>query len=132
MQFRIQNPNQNSRLSVEPVPAEEGLELYCLTLDFDAPTRPEPLTLSWNEPMTAQYSIWHPMAGQNRRMPQWYAPARSAASFYKGAPLLALVDADSRSKLTVALSDSITPTEIRFAVDDFAEQNEQLLSISRT
>ena len=130
MHFSVQNDNPDSRFTLEPLPAGEGIELFRLSLDFDTPTRPAPVTLRWHEPMTGQYSLWHPLAGQNRRMPQWYAPAVSAACFCKGAPVLALVDAESRSKLTAALADGIQSSELRFAVDDFAEQNEQLLSLT--
>ncbi len=89
-------------------------------LDVDVryaePTAPAKLTVRWRVDCLDMYSTWSAGMREMRKLgPSWSAKV-TKARLASGAPLHQIVSADGRNCLTVALSDAMTPTEIRTGV----------------
>lgn len=119
--FRLEMPVQPKTVSLKPVSAQDGLFFYEFACSFEQPTAVKGIRLGWSEPMLGIVSVWTPMTLRERAVHQWWAPTRSEASFYKGAPILAAVTDGWRSACTAALSDAVTPSCLSFCVNDFAQ-----------
>lgn len=93
-----------------------GVALVDVDVAWDEPTVPSVLTVKWCVPCVDIYSTWSAGMKEMRKLgPSWQAkktPARLAL----GAPLHQLISANGRNRMTVALSDAMTPTEIHTGV----------------
>lgn len=110
------------RLCVQE-PALQVFHVVCLFAG-----RSCPVTLGWTEEMLGIHSTLVHTTRRSRQVQQWYAPTRVAASFHKGAPLLSVVHMGCENFATVALSDAVWDTELTYAVDDFAQQEQVAFS----
>lgn len=79
--------------------------------------------------MIDHVSVWHPICGRHRALPQWFCAQKTESCFYRGAPVLATVKADGTAHETVALQDAETLSKISYWVDDFNERNEVFFAV---
>ena len=119
--FTVSMAAQPTELSLCETENSGSVAVYEFFCRFDAPTPVQNIRICWSRPMLGILSVWAPMLLRERAVHQWWAPTRSESSFYKGAPVIAAVRDGSHSVCTVALSDSITPCSLSFAVNDFAQ-----------
>lgn len=124
MHFAIENP-QNAEVKIDQVSeSTELIQLYRISVHFTAATEPQPVTVSWKQPMVNQYSVWHPLCSRYRAMPQWFGKQISRSRFFSGAPVISVVTPDGMNQTTAALLDCVKPTELTFDVDDYHQQDE--------
>lgn len=95
--------------------------VYKIDLSFNKPTNVKDLTIKWYEPMLGVLSVWTPEFLQRTNARQWFDKNQINSNFYKNAPLICVVD-NQKNFSTVALSDAVTPTTIKFFVNDFVEK----------
>lgn len=77
---------------------------------------PAPLTVNWRIDCVDMYSTWSAGMREMRKLcPSWHAQ-KTKSRLALGAPLHQIVSADGRNRMTVALSDAMTPTEIHTGV----------------
>ena len=119
--FTVRMAAQPAELTLRETESSGGVAVYEFFCRFDAPTPVQNIRIGWSRPMLGILSVWAPMLLRERAVHQWWAPTRSESSFYMGAPVIAAVRDGSHSVCTVALSDSITPCALSFAVNDFAQ-----------
>lgn len=79
--------------------------------------------IEWAEPMLDCYSVWHPMCGRGRQVPQWFGAQKTESCFYRGAPVMAVISASGHNKFCAAFSDTVSPVSLGFYVDDFSGKN---------
>jgi alpha-galactosidase len=112
MDFSVRNENENSSVTVTERPAGDGLVFADVDISFDAPTVPGAVTVKWSVPCTRAWSVFSSAHKYERNLaPKWkrrITPSRLAS----GSPVQQLISADGRNRLTIALSDAATPTEI--------------------
>ncbi len=123
LQFHIDNPNKDASVSVLPHAEENGIAIYRISVSFPTATSPAPITLSWEEDMLDTLYVWYPTGGRDHAMHQWFAPTRNTSNFCFGAPILTTVGANDRNTLTVALSDTVTPSAVTYAVKDLWQED---------
>jgi len=85
--------------------------------------------IEWAEHMSDHYSLWHPMCGRNRSLPQWFCAQKTESCFYRGAPVIATVKANGNIHRSVALLDSKTPILLKYYVNDFNQNNEVIFTV---
>lgn len=119
MEFRT-----NGTAVVSPLCDDGGASLYRIESAGSAE-----IHIEWAEPMKDHVSVWHPMCGRNRALPQWFCAQKTEACFYRGAPILATVKADGTAHEAVALQDDQTLSKLSYWVDDFNERNEVFYSV---
>lgn len=98
----------------------ERVEGSLIFLDVDVaypePTVPATLTVTWKIECVDMYSTWSAGMKEMRKLaPSWNAK-KTSARLALGAPLHQIVSANGRNRMTVALSDAMTPTEIQTGV----------------
>ena len=93
-------------------------EIFLLDVDvvYPEPTVPAVLTVKWTVNCVDMYSTWGANLGALRKMaPSWKRQV-TKSRLASGAPLHQMISADGRNRMTVALSDAMTPTKIATGV----------------
>ena len=94
----------------------DGIVFLDVDVIFSEPTVPAVLSVKWNVKCVDMYSVWGAGMREMRKLgPSWDAK-KTRARLASGAPLHQLISADGRNRMTVALSDAMTPTEIHTGV----------------
>ena len=94
----------------------DGITLLDVDVMFPEPTVPSVLSIKWNVKCVDIYSTWSAGMPEMRKLGPSWSTKKTRASLASGAPLHQLISADGRNRMTVALSDAMTPTEIRTGV----------------
>lgn len=95
-----------------------GIALAKAVLSAGTPAVPHRITLSFHIPSLDIFSIWSPLRGMERMLKPNWLPARSSSRIAAGAPVLSLISKAGQNRLTVALSDAATATEISAGVSE--------------
>lgn len=120
MEFRTNGTAEVSRLC-----DEGGVSYYLIKAAENA----DAIRVEWARPMADHVSVWHPMCGRHRALPQWFCAQKTESCFYRGAPVLATVKADGTARETVALQDAETLSKLSYWVDDFYERDEVIFAV---
>ncbi len=101
----------------------DGILFVDVDVIYPEPAVPAPLTVNWRVNCVDMYSTWSAGMREMRKLcPSWNAQ-KTKSRLALGAPLHQIVSADGRNRMTVALSDAVTPTEIHTGV---LEKNAEL------
>ena len=90
---------------------QDGITFVTVQLHLAAPAVPEKLVIGWQIPVADICTRWSPLDASHQLGPNW-APCRTASRLASGLPLHGLFSRAGRNRLTVALSDALTPTAI--------------------
>ena len=116
MKFDIIGASAGVDVSVNKISEKGGIEIYELKAIYAEEQIPEQFKLSFRIPDVEIYSVWSPAVRFDRHLgPNWRkrtTPSRLASWM----PLHALVSADGKNRMTVALSDAKTPISIHSGV----------------
>lgn len=94
----------------------DGVILLDVDVMFDEPTVPSVLSVKWNVKCVDMYSTWSAGWREMRKLGPSWGGKKTMSRLASGAPLHQLISADGRNRMTVALSDAMTPTEIHTGV----------------
>lgn len=94
------------------------ISLIKVALSAEMPAVPHNITLSFKIPSVDIFSVWSPLRGTERILRPDWLPTRSCSRIAVGAPVLSLVSKAGENRLTVALSDAATATEISAGVSE--------------
>ena len=116
MDFKIIGASAGVDISIDKISDDSGIELYKLTAIYSEEQIPEHFRIRFSIPDVDTYSVWSPAERFDRHLgPNWRkrtTPSRLASWM----PLHALVSADGKNRMTVALSDAKTPISIRSGI----------------
>ena len=79
--------------------------------------------------MLDAYSFYSPIVGRFRSLMQWSAN-KNNSSFYFSAPIISILNNDGNNKLTVSLLDTTAPSFIKHGIDDFPQNDEEIITIT--
>ncbi len=122
--FDIQCSNPDIQTTITPLSSENGISIYKISVTLPQKMTPPMVKIVWKEDMVGLLHVWHPMASTHHAMHQWFGATQSRSCFHWGAPVLTTIGENGVNRQTVALSDPITPTSIRFWVDDLPQKNQ--------
>ena len=128
--FSISCSDPETVTEVVPLSEEDGVCLYRIAVRLPRKMKPAPVTVAWREAMCNILHVWHPLAGTNHTIRQWFAPTKVRSCFQYGAPILATIGEQGNNVQTVATSDAITPTLLEFFIDDLPQKNEVCYSVT--
>lgn len=111
MKFEIDAGKLQSYASVEEKISGDIVELK-FKLAFDEPTSPEKITVKWRVPVTETFCYWGPNMGTLRHLAPSWGPRMTSSRLASGAPVHALISANDKNRLTIAVSDAATPLDI--------------------
>lgn len=112
MNFSICSNNKGMTASILKISECDGISLYRFTAEFDTPQIPGEITLSFATPMIDTFSIWNPGNRFSRNIPANWGKSRIDARLASQMPLQSLVSIGGKNRITIALSDAKTPTQI--------------------
>ena len=118
MEFYIKGGSPNAKISIENQLEKDGIVTFDVALKFDEPEIPEKFTVSFDFPSIDVYSVWSPSVRYDRFIGVTWKKKVSASRLASWMPLHELVSADGRNRLTIAISDAKTPTEIATGVHE--------------
>lgn len=107
-------------LHIEPSSAENGIEIYKL---------PQKGKYTWVEELRGVFSTWVPLGGRDHSIRQWWFPNASAAVYQCGSPLLSTFDQEGVNRVTLALSDTVTRSNLTVSVDDLNQKDEMIFTV---
>ena len=128
--FSVRCDDPAVRISLTPIPAQNGIDLYKIHVSLPDKTLPPKVTVEWEEDMIDHLHVWHPLTGMHHAMHQWFGATTVCSRFHFGAPIIATIGDMGCNRQTVALSDPITPTTLRFCVKDLDQQNKVGYSVT--
>ena len=86
---------------------------YLIQLVFEGEVSPKTYSIAWQEARVDTVGQWSPSCGTSRSIGPNWARSKSDARTACGMPLLSLFGADDGNRLTLALSDTATPTSLQ-------------------
>ena len=128
--FTTSCENPEITASVTPVSSCDGIHVYKITVHLPRKMKPAPVTIVWKEAMRELLHAWHPQAAMHYAMHQVFGATQSRACFQFGAPMLATIGEKGTNVQTVALSDPIIHTTLKFWVDDLPQKNQVAYSVT--
>ena len=128
--FEISCNHAEILTDITPLSSEGGIELYRIHVRFPRKMKPEPVVITWKEEMRNLLHVWHPLAGTHHAMHQSFGATQVRSCFHFGAPVLATIGDRGCNRQTIATSDPITPTLLRFWVDDLPQKNQVAYSVT--
>lgn len=118
MEFHIKGGSPNAKIGIENQVERDGIVTFDVVVNFDQPEIPEKFTVRFDFPSVDVYSVWSPSVRYDRFIGVTWKKKVSPSRLASWMPLHALVSADGRNRLTIAVSDAKTPTEIASGVHE--------------
>lgn len=116
MDFSVCNPNIGSTATLQERETRDGILLLDVDIAFPEPTVPQKVTVKWEYPCVDVYSVWSANIGFTRLLGPDWSKCTCRSRFACGAPFHALVSYKGQNRMTVAVSDAMTPIEIATGV----------------
>ncbi len=116
MKFLISGKDETAVIRIENQKEEQGVVTFDVAVSYETPTIPEPVKISFSFPVSDCYSTWSPSVRHGRQLrPNWGKQVTNSrlASWL---PVHTLVSSKGQNRMTVALSDALTPTSIATGV----------------
>lgn len=118
MNFIIKGGSPNAKIRIENQVERDGIITFDVKMNFDTPEIPEQFTVRFDFPSIDIYSVWSPSVRYDRFVGVTWKKKTSTSRLASWMPLHALVSADGKNRLTIAISDAKTPTAIATGVHE--------------
>ena len=116
MELAVKNTNENAVVNLTEHPAENGIAYIDVSMDFETPSAPSKVTVSWEWTCTDVWSIFSPANKYERNLAPGFRMRVTPSRLASGSPVQQLISSDGRNRLTVAVSDAMTPVEIAMGI----------------
>ena len=118
MEFSIKGGSPNANIFIDNQVEKDGIFTFDVNLRFDEPEIPEQFSVMFDFASIDVYSIWSPSVRYDRFVGVTWQKKVSPSRLAAWMPLHALVSANGRNRLTIAISDAKTPTAIASGVHE--------------
>ena len=118
MEFIIKGGSPDAKIAIENQVEKDGILTFDVSVAFDVPQIPEQFSVIFDFPSIDIYSIWSPSVRYDRFVGVTWQKKVSPSRLAAWMPLHALVSANGRNRLTIAISDAKTPTAIASGVHE--------------
>lgn len=112
MNYTIENKNDGASVTLDVTYDRDGVTVLELAVSFDTPTAPQPIGIRWSEPCCDMLSTWRAKPDFDRTLGPDRRKRRAPSQLASCAPVMAWISASGENRLTVTVSDAMTPTEI--------------------
>lgn len=118
MKFSVamKEENPNAKVSLTERTREDGVTLVDVDVSYAEPQVPTPFSVCFEVPCVDMYSTWGSWLGAGRNLAPAWSKKVTKARLASGAPLHQVISSDGRNRITITLSDAMTPTEIATGV----------------
>ena len=98
--------------------SENGISFVTLKANFTGENAPEVLRVSFSIPSCDCYSTWSPSVRFNRTLAPNWCSKRTNAKLASWMPVHQIVSLGGENRITIAVSDTATPTEIKTGISE--------------
>ncbi len=116
MELKILKNSENVRISFGKEIEKDGVLFIDVKMVFENQQIPKPISVGFKIPTIDCYSIWSPSHRQARHLGPNWSKRVTNSRLASGMPLHTVLSIKGRNRLTVALSDAMTPTSIATGV----------------
>ena len=121
MEFHFKH-GEEAKVILHALSEKDGIALYRVDISYSEARIPEPVAIGFSVPHVDIYSVWSPTwfhaSRFDRRLGPNWSKRSTKSRLASWMPLHALVSADGKNRMAVALSDAQTPTTIRTGVSE--------------
>ena len=112
MNFTIKGGNAGAKIYIDNKRENEGILLFDIHMEISEEAVPEAFSVLFDMPDVDIYSIWSPSIGAQRHLGPNWGKRTTSSRLASSMPVHALVSAQGRNRMAVALSDAKTPTAL--------------------
>ena len=112
MQFTVSGGNAGAKITVDTIKEQNGVVYLQVKMAMEQEAVPEKFTVSWKQPCVDCYSVWSPAIRTARQLNANWSKQKTNSRLASMMPLHAIVSAQDRNRMTVAVSDAVTPITI--------------------
>ena len=120
MNYSISDPSNNAsvNLNEHPYRKDPGITLVDVDVSFPCETVPAPLEIRFSIPSVDIYSADYMSSLYDKTLGVTWGMRQTGSCLVSGAPLHQLISADGRNRLTISLSDAMTPCIIATGINE--------------
>ena len=118
MEFSIKGGSPEAKIVIENQVKKDGILTFDVSVSFDEPQIPEKFSIMFDFPSVDIYSVWSPSVRYDRFIGVTWKKKVTQSRLASWMPLHSLVSANGRNRLTIAVSDAKTPTEIATGIHE--------------
>ena len=111
MNFTIDNENEAAKVSLETT-EKDGVCFIKVNMNLCKEESPKRLRVSWDFPAIKCYSLFGPSLRGMRSLEKNWQKQETASRFTSWMPLHAIVSAEGKNRLCIAVSDTLTPISL--------------------
>lgn len=113
MEFKITGGNTGANIYIDNQREHDGVLFFDVNMILENDAIPELFKISFNIADVDIYSVWSPKIRSERHIGPDWNKRTTDSRLASWMPVHALVSADGKNRMTVALSDAKTPTSLR-------------------
>ena len=110
-EFELTTENEMASASLEKIKDGEVCE-YLLKLSFKEEASPKPYTVTWDEDLIDIMGFWSSLASFQRNITADWWMRKASSRLASGTPHITLFNKSDKNRVSVTLSDPLTPTTI--------------------
>ena len=110
-EFELTTENEMESASFEKIEDGEVCK-YLLKLSFKEETSPKPYTVTWDEDLVDIMGFWSSLASFQRNITADWWMRKASSRLASGTPHITLFNKSDKNRVSVTLSDPLTPTTI--------------------
>ena len=116
MIFTVSGGNAGARITVNTLSEQDGILLLKVEMKMEAEAVPEKFTVGWKMPCVDSYSVWSPSVRTDRQLGPNWSKRKTQSRLASWMPVHGIISMNGQNKMTVAVSDAITPITIATGV----------------
>ena len=112
MLLKVTGGNPGAEITAETVSEQDGIILIKVEMKMETAAVPEKFSVSWKQPCVDCYSVWSPSVRTERQLGPNWSRRKTYSRLAAWMPLHGIVSVRGKNRMTVAVSDAVTPIMI--------------------
>lgn len=112
MNFMVSGGNAGAKITVDTLKEQDGILFLAVKMQMDTAAVPEKFTVRWKQPCVDCYSVWSPSLRTARQLGPNWSKRHTESRLACWMPLHGVVSLSGQNRMTVAVSDAVTPITI--------------------
>ena len=112
MKFTVSGGNAGAKITVDTLKEQDGVLFLSVKMQMETAAVPEKFTVRWKQPCVDCYSVWSPALRTARQLGPNWSKRRTESRLACWMPLHGVVSLSGQNRMTVAVSDAVTPITI--------------------
>ena len=119
MLFHVNQTDPNADIVIEQTELKKGITNLKVKMTSPLPTTPTSFSVQWSFPAVDCYSIFSPSTNVPEYiLPNWHGRKATPSRLAENMPLHSIVSHNGTNRMTIAVSDAVTPLSISTGVSE--------------